>query len=744
MKYCLCVVGLSLVASCAFGQEVKPPMSPYDPPFIISAWCGPEGTLERYKEYADCGFNVVLGAPKEQIPLAKAVGIKAIASGSPADVPAYSKDPTVVGLFLADEPGASYFPELAKQANAVRKANPRYIPYVNLLPTYATPDGLGTPTYEEHVRRYIETVKPPFVSWDHYALYGSGERPDYFENLEIVSRLCRQAKIPFVQIILSMPHFSYRDPNEADLRWQVYTTLAYGAKGVIYFTYITPAENWCWDAIIDAKGRRTAKYEYTRRINRKVNALAPVLAGLEAVRVAHSDPVPRAAAGFDDNFPVAAADGMPMTVGWLRDAGQRDYLFVVNRHFDYHQGLIRNWEVSGPFTQAGKTPEELFDVPFPPESADTAKTASSPWPAAGVRTSGKIDVLGVLDPPNVCVAYLRTRVKSPARQEALLRLGLTTGTKAWLNGKPVFAAVGAGERKADVKVVLEPGPNTLLVKLTRQGQLGIWAQFLKPDGSLLDGLDVARQVSSRAGKADGTVALREGVKDVVEISQESGQPVKAAFDPAARRLAVSLEPGEGRLFRLEHTDPARAAAAPTAPATPKTPAPVALRLDSNTGVVLEADRNGLPAGTTMFATAACMDYCLLALVDGVRDRKSLGWQGSAWASLEDQDPHGLEIRLGKPVKGGRLQITWAFDRFNPDHGHWFASRNFCIQVKDKASDAWKTVADVKGNASTVSSHPLPKEPFNFLRLYQLPGGGDATRPNILWIGQLELTDAEKE
>ncbi|MCY2926639.1 MAG: discoidin domain-containing protein, partial [Planctomycetota bacterium] len=302
----------------------------------------------------------------------------------------------------------------------------------------------------------------------------------------------------------------------------------------------------------------------------------------------------------------------------------------------------------------------------------------------------------------------------------------------------------AGERKADVKVVLEPGPNTLLVKLTRQGPLGLRAQFLKPDGSLLDGLEVEREINPPADKADATVALREGVKDVVEISQETGQPVQAAFDTAAGRLAVSLEPGEGRLFRLEHTDPARAAAAPTAPAAPKTPAPVALRLDPNTGVVLEADRNGLPAGTTMFSTAACMDYSLLALVDGVKDRKTLGWQGGAWASLEDQNPHGLEIRLAKPVQGGCLRITWAFDRFNPENGHVYASRNYCIQVKGAAGEAWKTVADVKGNSSSVSTHPLPNEPFRFLRLYQLPGGGDVKRPNILWIGQLERVDAPKE
>ncbi len=734
---------LPLVAVCAFGAEnvTKPK---YDPPFIISAWCGPEGNLERYKEYADCGFNVVLGAPKEQLGFAKAVGIKAIASGGPADVPGYSNDPTVVGVFLADEPNASQFAELGKLSEAVRKANPRYIPYINLLPTYATPDMLGTPTYEEHVRRYIDAVKPPFVSWDHYALYGSGERPDYFENLEIVSRLCREAGIPFVQIILSMPHFAYRDPNEADLRWQVYTTLAYGAKGIIYFTYVTPAEEggWCWNAIIDAKGRRTAKYEYVRRLNRKLNVLAPLLVKLEGVRVAHTDPVPVGAFRLDDKFPVASADGMPMTVGWLRDADKRDYLFVVNRSFDYHKGLIRNWEIRGPFTMPGKTVQELMDIPFAPE---TPEESALPWPTAGVRASGVADFECLLDVPANCVGYLRTRVRSATRQEALLELGITTGTKAWLNDKLVLTG-GPGKQEAKVKVVLEAGWNTLLLKLTRsQGLMGVSARFIKPDGGLLNGVEVAREITPPADRADGTVILREGVKDVVEISQETGQPVKAAFDPGARRLAVSLEPGEGKLFRLEQADPARAAGATTAPARQKAPADTSpdLRLDPNTGVVLETDRNGLPAGTTLVSSASCLEYSLAALVDGVRHRKDLGWQGCSWASMEDTAPHGIEIQLGKPMKGGRLQVTWAFDRFNPDHGHWYASRNYCIQVKGKAGDPWKTVADVKGNQSTVSSHPLPKEPFSFLRIYQLPGGGDPSRPNIMWMGQIELTDAEK-
>lgn len=64
-----------------------------------------------------------------------------------------------------------------------------------------------------------------------------GDRPEYFENLEIIRRQALRVGVPFWNVILATPHFSYRDPSPADMRWQAYTTLAYGGKGLAYFTY---------------------------------------------------------------------------------------------------------------------------------------------------------------------------------------------------------------------------------------------------------------------------------------------------------------------------------------------------------------------------------------------------------------------------------------------------------------------------------------------------------------------------
>ena len=82
-------------------------------------------------------------------------------------------------------------------------------------------------------------------------------------------------------------------------------------------------------------------------------------------------------------------------------------------------------------------------------------------------------------------------------------------------------------------------------------------------------------------------------------------------------------------------------------------------------------------------------------------------------------------------------MTWAYDANSDDKVRWWISRNYVIEVKEKAGDEWKTVVEVKNNQSVVGSYPLPETPFGFLRIYQLAGGGHPARPNLMWVGQLE-------
>jgi hypothetical protein len=162
---------------------------------------------------------------------------------------------------------------------------------------------------------------------------------------------------------------------------------------------------------------------------------------------------------------------------------------------------------------------------------------------------------------------------------------------------------------------------------------------------------------------------------------------------------------------------------------------IEVELDPVSAIVLKKGINGFPENTKVISTTCNGIYTLAPVVDGIKKRKELDWLEGSWASIEDDDTHAIEVQLGKPLSGGRFQITWAYD-----HDDYKFSRSYVIQVKDKADGVWKNVIWVKDNQSIVSSYALPKEPFSFIRIAQPKGGGPDERANILWVGQIEITD----
>lgn len=136
-----------------------------------------------------------------------------------------------------------------------------------------------------------------------------------------------------------------------------------------------------------------------------------------------------------------------------------------------HAPFLRDWQVSGPYRQAGVVgAKAVFDVAFAPEKAGARLQWSSVPPADHVN-------LGAMFPGQEnCAAYLRTRVVAPADCRALLLLGSDDGIKAWLNGKVVHSNnVDRGE-KADqdtAPIHLNQGANDLMLKISQGG--GGWS-----------------------------------------------------------------------------------------------------------------------------------------------------------------------------------------------------------------------------------------------------------------------------
>ncbi|MCK5876380.1 MAG: hypothetical protein KAG43_01995 [Candidatus Marithrix sp.] len=311
--------------------------------FLLSFWGTPHPTLKNYQEIVECGFNIATGSTSEpkfgqlQLELAEEVGIKFMLRDSriypnlPNEsnwqqvvqqvIDDYADYPALYGYFIDDEPNSKQFTNLAKLVQEFRNRDPKSIGFINLFPNFASADQLGTSDYDEYVKKFVEIVKPPLISFDYYALLQpkncveqiklikenqynlpfrstdfstSCNRLGYFPNLSTIRKYALESNTNFCSILLSTPHFNYRDPTPAEIRWQVYTSLAYGSRGIVYFTYFTynesperPTDNLgnAHNGILDQYGYRTSKFTTVRNINLGLQKLIPYLVKLTSVNI---------------------------------------------------------------------------------------------------------------------------------------------------------------------------------------------------------------------------------------------------------------------------------------------------------------------------------------------------------------------------------------------------------------------------------------------------------------------------
>jgi len=314
--------------------------------FAIGFWVDPPAdqiTDARYKEIADANFTFVLGpfGPKnvkdvrKQLALCEKYGMKAIVRSDltkPEDLP---DGPACWGYHLVDEPNTAGFAGLKTLVDTVRKNRPGKLAYINLLPNYANAGQLGAPTYDEYVSRFCKEVGTDVLCMDYYPMMTPTQdgRDGYCVNLESMRKYSLIYRIPWWNFFNTMPFGPHHDPTESQIRWQIYTSLAYGAKGVLYFCYWSPegpgGEFPKGGAIISGTGQRTRHYDQAKRINAALKNMGPTLMKLTSVKVIRIKPT-------DD--PAELLKGTPIKS--MSKGG--DYLIGIFKHADGRKAVLVN------------------------------------------------------------------------------------------------------------------------------------------------------------------------------------------------------------------------------------------------------------------------------------------------------------------------------------------------------------------------------------------------------------------
>jgi hypothetical protein len=319
--------------------------------FPIMPWNAPPHDPEVLKKIHDCGFTVAGFVSPAGLDACSKAGLKAIVSDArvsnydwanvdpekarqnvSALVAEVGRHPAVFGYYLRDEPSTGFFAGLENVASIVRELAPGKWPYINLFPDYAENGQLGTTNYAEYLERFISTCHPRIISYDNYSLMDDGSvRGSYWSNLEAIRSAAKSHNLEFWNIALSVAHFHYREPNAADLRFEAYTTLAYGGRGLSWFTYFAPPVGGYRGAPIDQFGNETPAWHVMQNVNLQVQKLAPTILQLSSDDVYHIGSVPTGCKAPPTNSLVSGVAGDNFLVGEFTHSDKTRYVMVVNK-----------------------------------------------------------------------------------------------------------------------------------------------------------------------------------------------------------------------------------------------------------------------------------------------------------------------------------------------------------------------------------------------------------------------------
>jgi len=230
-------------------------------------------------------------------------------------------DPAIWGYHIFDEPTEEQFPFYAKAVAEFHEADPRRPAYINLYSSGG-----------DYLSRFMDVVQPRILSYDYYQWWWGRER--HFQCLKEYRRAALQAGIPLVCWVEVNAGEAEQDSaalppedNAQKLRQSVYTSLAYGVKGIEWFTA----------SILFRHG--TAELQLcgadVAALNAELAHLGPVLVNLRSTDVFHTEPVAAGCRPIPEGYGIRSdTPGLVVGIFEPRDDDEFDYILVANRSIE--------------------------------------------------------------------------------------------------------------------------------------------------------------------------------------------------------------------------------------------------------------------------------------------------------------------------------------------------------------------------------------------------------------------------
>jgi hypothetical protein len=226
--------------------------------------------------------------------------------------------------------------------------DPEKIAFVILLPY----QGQGANLYEEYLGTFLngptEDTTPDVVAFDLYPFGKNGFYPWYYYNISTWRE--KAGTRPLWQWVLATNENSSSDaqylddPDENQLRFQVFNPIAYGARGIGYYTYspvLPPTNQFSHpQALIDENGNTTAKYDMIATINYYLEQIVgPAVMASKHLGAFHKSTQPTGEA-------LPAESLISSATPLIRDVNDQNVLVGVFEGAEAQYGLVVNKKIT--------------------------------------------------------------------------------------------------------------------------------------------------------------------------------------------------------------------------------------------------------------------------------------------------------------------------------------------------------------------------------------------------------------
>lgn len=324
--------------------------TPGEMPIMLSSpYVEERGPLkEDFTTALECGANsVIVGNRRHQMAMIKSIfdaangtGIKIILHQDNMDetwfmkcVEEYKDNPLLGAWKMKDEPNYFNWHDFSEQSNDVnevsesecditpefcgyvgdnewqtedlrtvyekiKEEDPNHMVFFTLAVTYNKCFIGCYKTYESYLAAFERTFRPPVWMFDYYPVTGPDDNwnvnyKDFYKWFLIFLNMSKKTKRPFWYYCQSVSYEQngkviFPTPTEGMLRWEAFTALAFGAKGIAYYRYTmgrdTDSTKYL-SAPIDKEGEKTPVWYAMQQVNNEIKKYSNSFLNSEVIKI---------------------------------------------------------------------------------------------------------------------------------------------------------------------------------------------------------------------------------------------------------------------------------------------------------------------------------------------------------------------------------------------------------------------------------------------------------------------------